>query len=270
MKQGLVILFIILYAAAWSQQAQFTKLTVNMHHFPVDLSTTNYNSMTGDTTKGWSDQTIDLRTLEYPFNILAPGDMNWHTATDGPHSIMVQWNSTTNMIRRLTYKFTDIGTHSTEESLSFENVMVEPYGIGQYRRVLAASEIHPTKFHWKKIIYGEVGPVGTYYNEYLSEDDGFFTNTSVELIFDMEKLSAVNDEGAPAELSIYPNPATKQITIHGMDLKHITLLDVFGNALRIEPTLVSSREAVVDIEQLPNGIYTLMCNGTAKKLMVVK
>ena len=68
---------------------------------------------------------------------------------------------------------------------------------------------------------------------------------------------------APTELSIYPNPAHDQLTVRvptgTQPTGVLTLTDLTGRQVRgiAPPAVTTAGQLVLDIEQVPAGIYTL-------------
>ena len=271
MKQGILGLFFVLSAAtAWSQN-EFRKVTLKLSHFPVSLFTRSYDAMTDKTTENLLDETIDVRELSYPFYTSSPGDMISHTLTNGPRTMTVQWDSATNFIKHLTYKYyLKQGPTLTDESVTIDNLDLEPGGGIKYIQTFDHTKINGTNFTWKKITSGPAAyPGSTYYNEYTAESS-YFTNTEIQVIVEIMKPPlAVGDEEHVA-FSVYPNPATTAFTIRGLGNENVFITDVFGTSMRMEPTYSTDTESVFDIRSLRNGVYTLRCGSKTKQLIVVK
>jgi hypothetical protein len=82
--------------------------------------------------------------------------------------------------------------------------------------------------------------------------------------------SAVNEAILEAELSIYPNPATTDITIEskGARFRHVALVDVLGRQVRAVELNSPTQLYKLSTEGLPSGVYVLRVDGTARMVVV--
>jgi len=76
---------------------------------------------------------------------------------------------------------------------------------------------------------------------------------------------AVDDVNAYEAVSIYPNPATSVLHIASAHAVHTVISSIAGKAI------LDSREAVLDVSQLPAGIYVVtVYDGDGKRLLIDK
>jgi len=79
--------------------------------------------------------------------------------------------------------------------------------------------------------------------------------------------------GGRGELIVYPNPTSEYIQINGFkgDVKNLTLFDLSGKQQFIQFTEENSA-VKANIQQIPNGIYILMIQGTevTQQLRIIK
>lgn len=84
----------------------------------------------------------------------------------------------------------------------------------------------------------------------------------------IENLSLEDKIAKSSSFSIYPNPANKIVTIDGVDLSNLVLIDVQGK----EYDCVELNKRQIDLSDLSNGIYFLKdkLSGISKKLIKVE
>lgn len=84
--------------------------------------------------------------------------------------------------------------------------------------------------------------------------------------FEHSKIIMVKQEGST--ISIYPNPAQKQLTVSGLrDRKHVFIYNQKG---AIVSEQVSDVKGNLDTGGLPNGIYNVRIDNQTKKLLIQK
>ena len=87
------------------------------------------------------------------------------------------------------------------------------------------------------------------------------SNTSKPTAIGINQISTNNNQ-----LSIYPNPATNNITIQSStELGAISIYNALGQ--KVIEARAKSQEASIDISHLPAGIYTLLAQGRYVKLV---
>ncbi len=100
-----------------------------------------------------------------------------------------------------------------------------------------------------------------YYRLKMTDKDGSFEYSSVEKIYNGDEQS----------VSLYPNPASKSVTLKGIQgFENLSIVDMYGKKV-IEKTIRQDAETI-DISTLANGIYTIQLNsnGKRKTLKLVK
>lgn len=97
-----------------------------------------------------------------------------------------------------------------------------------------------------------------------------YDNVLWEKISDLTCSVGLN-ENKKELLNIYPNPASKNIYIEGIDFtknKSIVVIDLLGKETKLNLTQLHTNKAQVDISNLPKGIYFLQIDTFMKKLVV--
>jgi len=72
-------------------------------------------------------------------------------------------------------------------------------------------------------------------------------------------------------LKLFPNPATDQITIQDINNKipgNIIIFDAWGKM--VHQKIVGSSQAVIDVKNLPSGVYYLRTEQSAAAIKFVK
>ena len=85
--------------------------------------------------------------------------------------------------------------------------------------------------------------------------------------------SAIDKETLAASLRLYPNPSTKEIRVETQNPKlfnsTLQILDLNGRILKTNLSYTNGI-AVIDVSDLPNGVYMLMENASANRQLFVK
>lgn len=79
------------------------------------------------------------------------------------------------------------------------------------------------------------------------------------------------DKNKIEELTMYPNPASKNIYIEGIDIaknKYAVVIDLLGKETKLNLSQVQTNKAQIDISNLPKGIYFLQIDNSIKKLVI--
>lgn len=79
------------------------------------------------------------------------------------------------------------------------------------------------------------------------------------------------DKNKIEELTMYPNPASKNIYIEGIDIaknKSVVVIDLLGKETKLNLSQVQTNKVQIDISNLPKGIYFLQIDNFIKKLVV--
>ncbi len=106
-----------------------------------------------------------------------------------------------------------------------------------------------------------------------TEGGGVFKRSLSDILAGVENISADND------ISIYPNPATNQLTIHSSSFHNeavtVSIMNVLGEMMQEEKASPQpspkEREFTINIKNLPAGIYFLEIkteNGSVVKRFV--
>ncbi len=74
--------------------------------------------------------------------------------------------------------------------------------------------------------------------------------------------NAVKNVALPEAISIFPNPATTQLTIYSAKkITTITITNLFGQTVYNSQFTVGSRRASIDVAALPSGVYLVRVSG---------
>ena len=119
----------------------------------------------------------------------------------------------------------------------------------------------------------EVSPDGEYMqcvsggNTFYLEDGTAFTNEPIK--FSCESIVSVVDINArESDISVYPNPASDHISIHGLEnLQNYSLeiMGINGETVKRYPSISNGRS--LDISSLQKGVYFLRFSDTNKRLV---
>ena len=130
--------------------------------------------------------------------------------------------------------------------------------------MLVASDVASTGY----IDHGwEALPIGQY--KYgVSADGGATIAWSECLDKDYMALSEATD----AEVKVYPNPATDQVTVEGEGLQRITLTNLMGQVFY--DNVISNDIIILPLEKYKNGVYfmNIISNNTTitKKIQILR
>ena len=123
--------------------------------------------------------------------------------------------------------------------------------------------------------------VGSFFNVDIDMSDNGAPVTDFELIFEDKYLNMkskkyqvsntlINDE--KVELSVYPNPATDNVTIelsNVIDNPQLRIIDVSGSVVR-QHQGISNNQINMDVSDLPRGIYIVELRGRNSELFKTK
>ena len=84
------------------------------------------------------------------------------------------------------------------------------------------------------------------------------------LALDVRTSTGISDQNV-IELSLYPNPATEQITITGMegDAALIEVIDALGRNVITSQERIAGGRILIDVNALKPGVHTVRMNGGA-------
>jgi hypothetical protein len=138
-------------------------------------------------------------------------------------------------------------------------------------------EVYYTDTHWE----GKIGELVLYDRDLTSEEmkgvSEFLRKKWIsvadlespkrELVWDGIILDVEPNEFDPLQIKVFPNPATDQFTIHGMEKDDVVqLLDISGKYIRD----LNNQGSIESIATYPNGIYFIKIIRPAKGLIVIK
>lgn len=116
--------------------------------------------------------------------------------------------------------------------------------------------------------------------DYSAEDcQNSYTKEQINLIravLENERWDLINDNSALGigskeitKVSLHPNPANSSVTLRSKEQLSgsITILDLNGKV--VKQVKANGLETIVDIEELPNGIYQLSVNNSVMKLVKI-
>jgi hypothetical protein len=80
-----------------------------------------------------------------------------------------------------------------------------------------------------------------------------------------ETVAVEEEQDMPADLLVYPNPATDYITVKGTPGTEVSIYDITGHCI------LKSRAGMIDVSGLPAGAYMVQIeeNGGNKKSQVI-
>ncbi|MEX2485081.1 MAG: DUF4397 domain-containing protein [Brumimicrobium sp.] len=94
-------------------------------------------------------------------------------------------------------------------------------------------------------------------------------------LLELNKLANLNDNGDLSELSVYPNPVTKELNVSFENIggkQNISIVDMLGKVVYESTISKSSTNTSIDVSQLNNGVYTVnvnSSNGVSSRRIVV-
>jgi len=126
---------------------------------------------------------------------------------------------------------------------------------------------------WETIDLSSLGEINKIRFELSSSDNGNFgMNTPSYVVIDNINFGFTTiNEVEENTLSIYPNPTSSIVTINNSLAKgNVTLVDLSGRVVMNKA--ITSAQQVLNVEDLPTGIYTLLLNqnGILKTSKLVK
>lgn len=83
-----------------------------------------------------------------------------------------------------------------------------------------------------------------------------------EMTYPTNLVELTSDEN----VKIFPNPSSDMLTVIGLDIKHIRILDLKGNI--IEELYSSSSVEHIDLNSISQGLYFIQINGSAIKKFI--
>lgn len=91
--------------------------------------------------------------------------------------------------------------------------------------------------------------------------------TELDYTFSISTTTTINQEAFAAEtISIFPNPASDEITVYSEKQRDLTILDITGKP--VFQTTISSYETKLSIAHLPKGMYII--NSESNKIKFIK
>lgn len=96
---------------------------------------------------------------------------------------------------------------------------------------------------------------------------GSLTLTGREVALCQYDLSLLATEPALPTLRVYPNPASRQLTVESPAAGEVALIDVRGRILR-QFVLTASAPLVIDTTELSAGLYLIRANGVTKQVVI--
>ena len=91
---------------------------------------------------------------------------------------------------------------------------------------------------------------GDYYVAVVAEDENGCFSDSSYFYFLVEVQNSIVFNNSKS-IKTYPNPVSKELTIEHIPNVIVEIIDVFGNIL------IKSNEKIIDVTELPSGIYLL-------------
>lgn len=109
--------------------------------------------------------------------------------------------------------------------------------------------------------YNNNKPANGYMYTFDSVANVWYTNPSLRLLFDKPLSVKEGLETAKLEVSVYPNPASKNVNVYIPFLNNnqevtINLLNAEGKNIAV-PALHNQKEITLDVSLLPKGVYML-------------
>ncbi len=126
--------------------------------------------------------------------------------------------------------------------------------------------------------YNNNKPINGYMFPFDTVANVWYTNPSLRLLFDKPLGVKEGLETAKAEVSVYPNPASKNVNVYIPFLNDnqevtINLLNTEGKNITV-PSIRNQKEITLDVNLLPKGVYMLkiQTNNSAisKKILITE
>jgi hypothetical protein len=144
-----------------------------------------------------------------------------------------------------------------------QNIFIAEYGNGTIRKINALTGIITTVAGTGTPGYsGDSGPAT---NAQLTPEDLCFDKYGTMYIADFgnDRIRRINDTAlrvgilnlSKAELKIYPNPTTGDVTIENAKGSEVIMYDVVGKM--VNKKVMTSNKEEMNIEDLPNGMYMI-------------
>ena len=128
----------------------------------------------------------------------------------------------------------------------------------------AAGETNET-WDLAAIDYGYTTQTDLYARRMATDCSGIVYSNTITMTVD---VCASIDDMQETSFSIYPNPATNQLTVDNIQLvENIKILDITGKVLIEHHCEQSEAISIIDINQLQNGVYFIKVGGQVKKFV---
>lgn len=106
---------------------------------------------------------------------------------------------------------------------------------------------------------------GSHSITYTYEDENGCSNSASETII-VDDCVNLTEQEEEALFNVYPNPASTQLTIEGVDsnIESVVVYDATGRTVQTNDNGLNSSKIVLDVSPLSNGVYTISIYGNNK------